>query len=355
MRLKTFNRNLLIPALSVGLAALAPKAFAAAGPGIPTMDVGVGLSLDQGFMMNGENIRTQTEAIVNAIDYSAKAVSKVIVDTETNSLKTEKALETKKEFTPEVSKPSGACTTFEAAGGRGASWQPSAGISRAMAKLSHGKNLRAAELVTGVPRAERAHTEVIKRLEDPEATKTVTIFEPLPFTEAEYGDVMDTILYASNPIPQPVYSQAELSVIGDHGSPENKSSYARVLVHTDRLKRMQQVLMNQKDNDLQIYDSKPFEFLYNKKNLSPQHKELLAGKLSKNQMDKLFATYRVESKEWVSRIHNGSSRRVLNDQALMQAEMLRLLWSINTSLDTLVNITAQSEANRLNQAGATEF
>lgn len=354
MPLTIFNKNWLRCAAWVGMASVSNSVVAA---GIPVMDAALIQGTGQGFQMTGENIRVQTEALVNALDYSTKAIAGVIVDTETNSVRTQRGLDVHRDYTPEVSKPAGACTSYAVAGSR-ASASAAGRVGAPLAQHSHQRNLRAARLVADVPRAELAHTEAIRRLQDPKSTSTVTVFESTPFTEKEYKDVMDTVLYATNPIPQPVPNQKELDIIEQHGSPENKSSYARVLVHADRLKRMQQVLMNQKDKDLQVYDPDAFKYLFNEDNLSDladSYKQMLSGRLSKNQIDELMANYRVESAEWVKRIHTGGDRAVLNDVALMQAENLKLLWSISQSLETLISVTAQAEANRLNQVGATEF
>lgn len=353
MHLKTFKgRKAALTKLgaAIALACLPVAGFA----GIPTVDILGNVINQQGYTMTGEGIRNQTEATINAMDYTTKALAKVIIEAENNSVKTQKTLETQEEFSPEVSKPMGACTTYKSAGARGTGHTSRAELSKEIAKITHRENMRTANLSAGEPRRAYIHGEAIRELENMEATDTVTAFEQAPFEEEDYGAVLQAVTFATNPLPQPVPTQEELDTILENGDPADKSSYARVLVHNDRLKRMQQVLINQKEGDLKQYDSESIEYLLRTMPMTKKDRELLSGKISKNQIDEVMATYRTRSPEWVRRVHTSSTRNLRNDSALMQAEQLRLLWSIDKSINTLITIAAQAEANRLNQAGATE-
>lgn len=351
MRLKSFKLGLLLAAVVVGLPAKEAQAA-----GIPTYCY----SCDYHTAATGygimDAIRMQSDAMLNGMDYATKAATKVNVQTATSVLKTERMLEAAQQHDPALAKPEVACAAFNGAGVRAAAGQSSKELSEALAQRAKAYNMKASQLSPAESRADYFDNEIISKLSGEDNRSVVDVVRRDSFSDDEVSEVIDDILFATNPKPLPVPSEEELGRIKEHGNPRETDAYSRVLVHNDRVQRMQQILLEQKASDLERFEAKDFEYLIDKIKpaLTAEQKEQLEGKLSKNKLDEFMATYRVGSKDWVKRTHSGGERRVLNDMALMKAEQLRLLWSLNEKLDTLITIGALAESNRLAQAGASE-
>lgn len=351
-------RKLIKPALLAASIAMAGNASA----GIPVFDgaalkqlMSIDENIVQGFVGNGENIHASTESIVRAIDYLGQSLGMTIVNTETNSLKAERSLDITEDFNPDLAKTSIACTVLNAAGARAGGGRMSRSVAKATSEYASKENMRTNQLPQGESRSAYNHKEAIDRLTDEEtAEDTVLVFRDEPFEEDDLDKVMALVQYATNPIAQALPSQEDLDIIKEHGAPGEKSMYARVLVQNDRLKRMQMVLQEQKYNDLQKHDRDSFAYMLDRLHLTDEQRANITEKLSENQLNELMATFRGHSPDWVTEIHTVGEKGILTDMALMNAEQLRLLWSIERGINTLVSITAQAEANRLNQEGATQ-
>ncbi len=354
------KRNIFKPAILV----MAMGAVGGAHAGIPVIDSAalmqlqfISQDISQGFSGTGQNIRQSTESIVDAIDYLGEALGLIIVETETNSVKAQEALEVTRNYHPDLAKSSVACSQMRAAGARGGGSSASTGVAKAMARYASKGNMRMSELADGEARGTYKTKEAIDRLGNEVSSEdTVLVFREEPFTEDELDEKLELIRYATNPMPANLPSKKDIEIMdADGGDPMSRAAYAAVLVQKDRLGRMQQILMEQKKNDLQRHDGNDFKELFEKLALSDEQKELTAGKLSDNQLNELMATFRAHSPVWIKEVHDKLDDKGLkNEMALMAAEQLRLLWSIDRGVNTLISISAQAEANRLAQEGPTD-
>lgn len=353
MRSKVFKSLLLGSAMVCGVLGGTSQA---ASIGLPVMDTGLDMTNQQGFQSVSNGIRNQTEGIVNAIDYMGKAVSKIIVDTETASVKTTKALDTMSEFSPQFAKTSTACATFDVSKSRGggATGYVSEKVAEYIAMENFLKNTRTADLPYGVPRDLVLYEEAINRLGDEKDSETVQVFRSVPFDPSDMPKVQEAVAYATNPLPQRLPDRETLKEVAAAGSPDDKSSYGRALVHNDRLMRMQQVLTEIKLKDMRAPVSDSVKEIIGKMTLTEEQKKLFKGDLSPNQVNEVMATSRVTSADWVTEIHARSNMMgTMNDMAMMQAEQLRLLWSIDRNIEKLLTVMALAETTRLNQSGGT--
>lgn len=308
-----------------------------------------------------DGIRSQTEAILNAENYSVKAAAKIALAKDVALLKTERAIENAKTHDPVLAKPPTACATYNAANLRGAiSGGASGEVKKALLAINENHNFTSAKLSETEPKREYFVGKIIDRMypdkkEDSVSSAKLILSEPIP--EDKLAQTLEDVAFLSNPFPLDMPSLEALEHIKERGSTGDQDSMARALVNIDRASRAQAVLQDEVKKDAQLYDAGTILGEYVKKINAAGTKEqkaLLKGKLSTNQIDEIMATYRVRSPEWVSDTIVGEQIKAIGEQALIQAEILNQLWEIKVLLRDMKKLQAWADVQDTVQSGATK-
>lgn len=308
-----------------------------------------------------DGIRNQTEAILNAENYSVKAAAKVALAQDVALLKTERAIANAKTYEPTLTKPSTACASYKAANLRGAISGGATGeVKKALLAINSNHNLSSAQLSDTEPKREYFVTKIIERMypdkkDEGVSSAKLVLSEPIP--EGKLAETLEEVAFLSNPFPLDTPSLDALEHIKKRGSTGDQDSMARALISIDRTARAQAVLSDEVKRDAQLYDTSTILEEYVKKINAAgtdEQRKLLKGKLSANQIDEVMATYRVRSPDWVSGTVASEEILAVREQALIQAEILNQLWEIKTLLRDMKKMQAWSDVQNTVQSGPTK-
>lgn len=353
MLLRGFKFSLMGSVLLLGLV----QGGHARAAGIPVYCFNCGESSHNAAHSILDGIRSQTEAIVNAWGYAIKSQAKVDLSKDASLAKTNRAIENAGTYNPKLSKPRGACASYEGAAGRNAAAGAvsSTEVQKEIGKIAADHNSSASKLSDTEPKREYFVGKVLDRMHGDDVDSSSELMVGVPFEGKELAKTLEKIAFVTNPFPVDMPSEKALKAIKESGSTGDKEAMAKVLVNSDRLKRSQAIIMSEKTKDAKLFDGLFLKMIIKSmiSGLSEEGKKQYEGKISANQMDEIMTTYRVKSSDWVEKTMKLNDTGLLREHAVTQAEILNQLWLVNKKLTQLIVMQAYADVQNTAQKGVT--
>jgi soluble cytochrome b562 len=305
-----------------------------------------------------DGIRAQTEALLNGMDYVMRAEQKLATSREVALASVEQKIKNSYAMDPSLgAKPRVACAQMSAASMRAAAGSNSQAMRKVLAKNSSNHNMRNRGLAPNEPRREYAIKEIIEKLDD--SAKVVEAGEVLlenePVETSGVADIKALMNLLLNPFPVEEPSEADIKRIKETGTSQERENLARSIVMQKRTAVGQHVFDRSLSDNIQSIPKSKVEYLL--KDIEPflseeDKSKLKSENLSKNQIDELMSTYRVNSSKWVADIVvSPSSDKRDRDIALMSAEILNQLWQLNQTNKQIAKLLAVEITREVSQSG----
>ncbi|ALN21970.1 MULTISPECIES: hypothetical protein [Ectopseudomonas] len=299
-------------------------------------------------------IRSQTEVLVNAMDYVMRMEQAVVNE----RAKAEHKLSNSYQMDPDLgAKPRAACGQYAAAGMRKALENSSKVVQAGLRSRIEARNERSKNLAPGEPRLAYDVKEILEKMDKPEF-KGAELLVQEEGIETEDKDrlaeLLEALLMLLNPYPVSTPTAEEVERIKAHGTPAEKASLAEAVVMKERMQIGQQVFAEHFDKNLKKIDPKDLEYMLKdvRSSMSSDQQNELDSKLSAYELDELMATYRVRSEKWFTAVvANPSEAAAKKDALMMQAETLNQLWQLNKEVRKLVRLTAEASTRDVSQSG----
>lgn len=305
-----------------------------------------------------DGIRAQTEALLNGMDFVMRAEQKLATSREVAIAQVEQKIKNSYAMEPSLgAKPRVACAQMGAASMRAAANSNAKALRKVLAKNSSNHNKRNRGLAPAEPRREYAIKEIIEKLDDSSEPVEVgeVLLEDSPIEPDAVAESKSLINLLLNPFPMEEPSEADIKRIKERGSANERESLARSIVIQKRTEVAQHVFDKSLSNNIQSIPKSKVEYLLKdiEPFLSTEDKAQLKGdNLSKNQIDEIMSTYRVNSSKWVTDIIvSPSSDKRERDMVLMSAEILNQLWQLNQTNKQIAKLLAANMARETSQSG----
>ncbi|MDH0959055.1 hypothetical protein EGJ86_19470 [Pseudomonas sp. o96-267] len=305
-----------------------------------------------------DGIRNQTEALLNAMDYTMRATQKITTVREVATAVAEQKINNSYEMEPSLgAKPRVACGQMGAAALRASSGGTSKAVREVLAKNTSAYNQRNRKLASGEPRRDYAIKQILDTLDDAEepVEPGVVLLEDQPITEDELVTLKMLVNLLLNPFPVEEPSQADITRIKESGSPKEREDLARSIVMQKRTAAAQYVFDQSIERNRQSLSTSRIKYMVKdiENYLSDEDKALLNGdKISVNQLDELMATYRIRSSKWVAEaMATPSAANSRRDMTLMTAELLNQLWQLNQTNRQIAKQLAMDTTREVSQSG----
>lgn len=302
-----------------------------------------------------DGMRSQTEAIVNALDYVARLEGRIdqqkaVAD---SKIKNSYAME------PSLgAKPRAACGQYAAAGLRSSGASGGKKVSKAFRNWTKRSNAKASQLAPGEPKMDYFVKDILTKMDedDYDSFELAMQDDPIPVTNtADVTKKRDELQLLLNPFPVSLPTQQEIDRIKKNGTPNEKQQLAQSIVLNRRMEVAHGVLNEKFQSNLQSIDSKDVKYMLDdvKDFLSDEDKKLLSGdKISPAQLDELLATYRVKSPKWFTSIAtNASPEGLQREQVFLQAEILNQLYSLKVEMKANNRLSAVDIGRKISQDG----
>lgn len=304
-----------------------------------------------------DGIRSQTEALINAMDYTARLEGRVdqqkaIAD---DKIRNSYAME------PSLgAKPRAACGQYAAAGLRSSGASGGKKVAKAFRNWGKRSNAKASQLAPGEPKMDYFVKDILTKMDEDEYDSFELAMEDEPIAVTNAADVTkkrDDLQLLLNPFPVSLPTQQEIDRIKTNGTPNEKQQLAQSIVMNRRMEVAQGILNDKFQSNLQNIDSKDVKYMLDdvKDFLSDEDKKLLAGdKLSPAQLDELMATYRIKSPKWFTSIaSNASPEGLQREQVFIMAELLNQMYSLKREVKSSNRLSAVDMGRQISQDGMT--
>ncbi|MDU4254470.1 hypothetical protein [Pseudomonas sp.] len=308
-----------------------------------------------------DGIRSQTEALLNGMDYVMRTQAELETAREVALAQTNQKIANSYAMDPTLgAKPRAACGQFAAASLRGASSAGGSALRASLAKNTMAYNQRNRNLAPKEPRLDYAVQQVFSELDDPSdpvvGGEVLLEDKPIDATNVEelkkQKNLTNLLL---NPFPIEEPTQEAVERIKANGSPAEKENLARSIVMQQRMSTGQYVFDQKTQRNLQTLETAKLKYLISdiEKYLTDEQKKALAGeKISPQQLNELMATYRVRSPAWTAEVvSTPSPENSRRDQSLMMAEILNQLWDLNETSRLMLQLAAAKETREVSQSG----
>lgn len=308
-----------------------------------------------------DSIRTQTEALLNGMDYVMRTEQGLATTREVALAQTEQKIANSYQMEPSLgAKPRAACGQFAAAALRGAGSANAATLRSTLAKNTMAHNQRNRSLAKMEPRDQYAVQQIFAELDDPKEPviggQLLLDDEPIDASDVSALKKLKALLnLLLNPFPVEEPTQEEVERIKANGTPLERERLAQSIVMQQRMTAGQYVFDQKIERNLKTLETAKLKYLIEdiKKYLSSdQKKELDGDKISPNQLNELMATYRVRSPQWIAGVMaSPSEANTRRDQSLMLAEILNQLWELNETSRQILQLAAAKETREVSQSG----
>lgn len=327
MSSKIFKQSLSV-SIAMAAIAFADGAFAVLGAGIPVYcyNCEEGSSNAAHAILDG--MRLQTEALLNARDYTMRTGSSFDTAIASATGVTQQRIKNAYNMDPSIAKPRLACSQVATSGVRSASSGGTASLRRSLIAKTTENNYRGANLPPGESRKEYSVTNVIEVLGDEEASPAEVLMSQAPIanntaTINRHRKIKDATV---NPFPVELPPEEEIKRIKTRGSQGEREGLAQMYALMARQISAQSITDDDEANRIQFIPSDPFkdQLSYITEGMDDETKALWStGKLSNYQLDKLGASYRALSPTWIKQTStNPSEIGLLREIALELAELL---------------------------------
>lgn len=305
-----------------------------------------------------DGLRTQTEALLNGMDYVMRTEQKIATAREVAAAVAEQKIKNSYAMEPSLgAKPRAACGQMGAAALRGAGGANRAAVREVLAKNTMAHNQRNRSLAPREPRRDYAIKEILDVLdrEDDPVNPGLLLLEDTPIEASLEGALKALINLLLNPFPVEEPSEDDVNRIKASGTPQERENLARSVVMQKRTAVGQYVFDQSFERNRQVLETSKIEYLIKdiEKFLSTEQKtQLRGGKISPHQLDELMATYRVRSDKWVAQaVASPSAKNTARDQTLMMAEILNQLWELNQTNRQIAKLMASNMVREVSQSG----
>lgn len=302
--------------------------------------------------------RSQTEALLNAFDYTMRTSASLQTAMVSKSGVTQQRVQNAYKMDPSIAKPRLACSQSSAATVRAGSTGAVRGLKNALTAKTIANNTRNINLPPGESRKEYSVKNVLAVLGADDAVDPSTVImsqSPIPndtSTIVAYRKTKDAV---SNPFPVEMPAAEEVARIKAHGSAGEKEGLAQMLAIVSRQTVAQSVLDEDQANRIQIIksDTVQDQLSYMTEAMDDDTKKLwTTGTLSNYQMEELATSYRANSPTWIKQTSSGASEMaLLKDTALMTAELLKQLGINNRLLRISNQLAALRDSREASQQG----
>lgn len=347
MRSKIYKLKTIALVLGVSAAAALPAGSYAAGIPVYCLNCQQGSHDAAHAVLDG--LRMQTQQLLNAIDYSVKAQETIATQREVAIAKAQESIQLSKDVGT-LSKPRHACSHYEAAGIRGA---VSGGGGKAATEVITRKiedhNTTGQQLAEGEPQKEYHTNKVLKEyLKEEDAVKgsSIVLMEPFEIDENDKGKKENELLLLTNPNPVSMPSEKGQLQILQKGSPSEKHELSKRLTVNERMAAAQAILIEHLQKYKQNINPTAIKTLLESTlpYLSESEKAEFSKKISPEQLERLFATYRVTSPMWILETMTSSSdMKMQRELVLIGAEQLRQQYTLNKNIEQLTRLMASME------------
>lgn len=325
------------------------------GGGIPVECLGCEDATYSSAQMVADSLLVQTQTLVSAMDAALKMGATHAINNERRNDR----MANQKAFNPMLgAKPRPSCGSYESSAVRGAAEKTAAGNAKAMMRVTKNHNEMAKGLAVRESRNEYFADQVLKVMGDPEyagaqnliTRKTIDSTKPEEIQKAARD-----VNFITNPFPVNFPTAAEVERIreGKGGVSEaDKAALAALIVRSQRQLLGQTAIRDIQARDITVLEIKKLpqvqalmkEALNGADAETAQQLQAADGRISPAALDRLMATYRVYSPEWITSVMTANSEfNAAREQVLMQAEMLNQLWRVNRNLETLVILTGMGD------------
>ncbi|MBA1250187.1 Uncharacterised protein [Pseudomonas luteola] len=302
--------------------------------------------------------RSQTEALLNGMDYVMRTQQKLNVARDTAVAATQEKIKNSYAMEPSLgAKPRSACGQLGAATVRAVAQNSAPALRKILALRTKRHNEVSKSLAPKEPRLDYNVGQVIKVLDDPsinEYGKVVMADEPIDPSSSDLEKKRTLLEMLLNPFPVETPSQDDIDRIKKTGSPGEKKALAESIAVQRRQEVGQYVHDAAFEKNVQRLDASSLKYMLDDLTpyLSDEQKKMLSRKLSPNQLDELLATYRVRSEAWVKQVTTSPSTEMLQrEQVLISAEMLNQTWELKKSIGELLKVASFAEVRTVSQNG----
>ncbi|MDH4602450.1 hypothetical protein [Pseudomonas syringae] len=307
-----------------------------------------------------DGIRSQTEALLNAMDYSMRAQEKLATAREVAMGSTAEKIKNSYAMEPSLgAKPRAACGQYGAAGLRATAQSSGPQLRQALTKRTQAHNNQGRNLAKGEPRKDYSINQIISVLDDPK--EPVFSGEMIMSNKPVSGEDFSALEklrqkqeLVVNPYPVEMPTEDDVKRIKANGSAEEKTNLAQTIALQKRQEIGQYVLDEAFERNIQRLDPTAIKYMIQDLDsyLSEDQKRALNGKISPNQLDELMATYRVRSEEWVkSATTSPSEAMARREMMLSNAEILNQVWESKQVLNQILRVLAFSDVRNVSKDG----
>lgn len=359
MRSMASNSTLLATAIVLGASLMSSQSASATGIPVYCFNCQEGSHNAAHSVMDA--IRSQTEALLNGMDYVMRTEQELATAREVALAATREKIDNSYAMEPSLgAKPRAACGQFAAASLRGASSASGAALRATLAKNTQAHNQRNRNLATKEPRLDYAIQQIFDVLDNPQEPvvggEVLLENKPIDASNVEaLKKLKATTNLLLNPYPVEEPSVEDVKRIKANGSPMEKENLARSVVMQQRMTAGQYVFDQKTERNLQTLETEKLKYLIEdiEKYLSDDQKSLLKGdKISPHQLEELMTTYRVRSPKWIAEVvASPSAANSRRDQSLMLAEILNQLWVLNETSRQALQLAAAKETREVSQSG----
>lgn len=307
-----------------------------------------------------DGIRSQTEALLNAMDYSMRAQEKLATAREVASGSTAQKIKNSYDMEPSLgAKPRAACAQYGAAGLRATAQSSGPQLRQALTKRTQAHNNQGRNLAKGEPRKDYSINQIITVLDDPKdpVFSGEMLLADTPVSGEDFSaleKLRQKQELVVNPYPVEMPTEEDIKRIKSNGSAEEKNNLAQTIALQKRQEIGQYVLDEAFERNIQRLDPSAIQYMIQDLApfLSDDQKRALKGKISPNQLDELMATYRVRSDEWVKSATTSPSEAMARRELMLSnAEILNQLWDQKKVLNQILRVLAFSEVRNVSKDG----
>lgn len=352
-----FKRLLLASAVSaIAIAWTAP----ASAVGIPVYCYNCQEATNNAAHAVLDGIRSQTEAILNAMDYQMRAQEKLATAREVAMGSTQQKIKNSYAMEPSLgAKPRVACAQYGAASLRAMGQGSSGKLRTALSQRTQAHNNQGRSLAQGEPRKDYSINQLITILDDPKAPvysgQIVMGNDPVNAEDmASLEKTRQQFELILNPYPVEMPTEDDVKRIKASGSAKEKSDLAQTIALQKRQEVGQYIQDQEFEKNIQRLDPSTVQYMIQdlSKFLSDDQNKALKGKISPNQLDELMATYRVKSDEWVKSVTTSPSEAMAQRELmLIGAEQLNQLYQLNQTNTQILKMLSFSDVRNISKDG----